>query len=260
MENKKWYDKTWFVVLLIILIFPIGLYALWMNKTINKGWKIGITILFGLIVASQFGKNSDAISEDVEVSENLVKDNGDDEINRQQEISDSIQQVRERTRDSLVNSISGNKRLRVVKDEFKPDYEFYYPVNAPKYTNVNWIYPYLGRTDDQVWMRFKIQYKADSWLFINKVSALVENANDEKEVIELYSGTGFERDNSGGEIWEYIDLEVNDLLYLKLLKLNSAKSVKIRYDGSQYYNDRNLTANEKRALSDIIEIYKEVRQ
>jgi hypothetical protein len=42
---KKWYDNTWLVILICIVFFPVGLYALWKNQSISKGWKIGITIV-----------------------------------------------------------------------------------------------------------------------------------------------------------------------------------------------------------------------
>ena len=63
MENtstqQKWYDKTWLVILLCVIFFPVGLYALWKNQPISKGWKIGVTIIIALIVISQLGKNND---------------------------------------------------------------------------------------------------------------------------------------------------------------------------------------------------------
>jgi hypothetical protein len=55
MENNNsnsiaWYEKTWLVVLLCVIFFPIGLYALWKNSSISKGWKIGVTIFIALVV------------------------------------------------------------------------------------------------------------------------------------------------------------------------------------------------------------------
>lgn len=55
MENnstpeKKWYDKTWLVVLLCLFFFPLGIYALWKNSSISKGWKIGLTVILILLV------------------------------------------------------------------------------------------------------------------------------------------------------------------------------------------------------------------
>lgn len=55
--QTKWYDKTWHVIVLCIFFFPVGLYALWKNATISKGWKIGVTVVIALIVLTQIGKD-----------------------------------------------------------------------------------------------------------------------------------------------------------------------------------------------------------
>lgn len=60
--QSKWYDKTWLVVVLCIFFFPVGLYALWKNASIAKGWKIGVTIFFALIVLVQLGKDKKGVS------------------------------------------------------------------------------------------------------------------------------------------------------------------------------------------------------
>lgn len=53
--QSKWYDKTWLVIVLCIIFFPVGLYALWKNQSIAKGWKIGITVVIALIVIASLG-------------------------------------------------------------------------------------------------------------------------------------------------------------------------------------------------------------
>jgi hypothetical protein len=55
--QSKWYDKTWLVIVLCIIFFPVGLYALWKNQSISKGWKIGVTVVIALIVLAQIGKD-----------------------------------------------------------------------------------------------------------------------------------------------------------------------------------------------------------
>lgn len=62
MENNNsnsnaWYEKTWLVVILCIIFFPVGLYALWKNSSISKGWKIGVTALISIIVLANLGSN-----------------------------------------------------------------------------------------------------------------------------------------------------------------------------------------------------------
>jgi len=39
----KWYDRTWLVVVLCIVFFPVGLYALWKSNTIGKTGKLAGT-------------------------------------------------------------------------------------------------------------------------------------------------------------------------------------------------------------------------
>lgn len=47
--NNKWYDNKAVVVILMILFFPVGLYALWKSNTISKNWKIGVSAVFGFL-------------------------------------------------------------------------------------------------------------------------------------------------------------------------------------------------------------------
>lgn len=58
-NSNAWYEKTWVVVILCILFFPVGLYALWKNSSIGKGWKIGVTAIIALIVIANIGGKED---------------------------------------------------------------------------------------------------------------------------------------------------------------------------------------------------------
>lgn len=52
--KKEWYDYTWVVVLTYLFIPPVGLYALWKNRFIDKNWRHGIialTVLLTIISA-----------------------------------------------------------------------------------------------------------------------------------------------------------------------------------------------------------------
>jgi TM2 domain-containing membrane protein YozV len=53
--KAEWYDKTWIVTLLCIFFFPVGLYALWQNRSIAQGWKVAVTILIASVVFFQLG-------------------------------------------------------------------------------------------------------------------------------------------------------------------------------------------------------------
>ncbi len=60
--TNAWYEKTWLVILLCILFFPVGIYALWKNTSITKGWKIGITAVIAFMVIVNIGGNGEKSS------------------------------------------------------------------------------------------------------------------------------------------------------------------------------------------------------
>lgn len=48
-SKKKWYQKTWGIVLMLVIFFPVGLFLLWKYTNLKKPLKILITALVGLI-------------------------------------------------------------------------------------------------------------------------------------------------------------------------------------------------------------------
>lgn len=49
----KWFNKTWLIVILLFVFFPIGIYALWKNESISKGWKIAVPVILVIILIAQ---------------------------------------------------------------------------------------------------------------------------------------------------------------------------------------------------------------
>lgn len=105
VTDAKWYDKKWLVVVLCLLFFPVGLYALWMSRTIGKGWKIGGTIVIGLLVFASLGgeKNTSA---NAEVDQSGIAP----ELTQAQK--DSVARVEQVLKDSLAKT----ERLRVIEE------------------------------------------------------------------------------------------------------------------------------------------------
>lgn len=87
-EQKKWYDKTWLVIVLCVLFFPVGLYALWRNSILKKGWKIAITILIGVIVAANLSGGSDEKNSCSKVDSEQIQNTStsESELNNKNEI------------------------------------------------------------------------------------------------------------------------------------------------------------------------------
>ena len=71
--QKKWYDNKFIVHLLLIIFFPVGLYALWKSNTIAKWWKITATVLISLIVIANLADDKDNLSNNRTPSSTEVK-------------------------------------------------------------------------------------------------------------------------------------------------------------------------------------------
>jgi hypothetical protein len=56
-QKSNWYNKTTIVILLCILFFPVGLYGLWKNQSISKGWKIGVTVIIAIFAIIGFSNS-----------------------------------------------------------------------------------------------------------------------------------------------------------------------------------------------------------
>lgn len=51
-NNKEWYEKTTIIALLLMFVFPLGLYLMWKYANWKKWIKIVISVFMGFIVVS----------------------------------------------------------------------------------------------------------------------------------------------------------------------------------------------------------------
>lgn len=67
----KFYQTTWFCILMLILFFPVGIYLMFQYKHFNNTARIIITIFICLLIIAGLGKNSDTVksNNDTEVSD-----------------------------------------------------------------------------------------------------------------------------------------------------------------------------------------------
>ncbi|MEG0134127.1 MAG: DUF4352 domain-containing protein [Clostridium sp.] len=57
MDKTKFYNTSWFMWLMLVIITPVGIFLLWRNEKINKGGKIALTIAFSVIFLAAVGMN-----------------------------------------------------------------------------------------------------------------------------------------------------------------------------------------------------------
>lgn len=249
--EKKWYDNKFITNLLLFIFFPVGLYALWKSRTIAKWWKITATVIIGLIIIinsgddqpSTTGENKSSNTETItSINENKIIDSL--KIIKDKKTKDSIALVKQKGIEKAKRIL---KTFKVKKDEFEGN-SFYRDPRTPYYADVNFIYPYIGEKNNNYWLRLKFQYTANDWLFINKGILLVDG--------DKFTITGkWERDNKSN-IWEWLDIAVGTSEEYILERIANSKSAKIRYEGTQYHNDRIITSKEKSIIKKTLDIYK----
>jgi flagellar motor protein MotB len=59
MESKKFYEKTWFLWVMLIFIAPVGIFLLWKYKRFNQPVRIVLTVIFALFFIGAVASNND---------------------------------------------------------------------------------------------------------------------------------------------------------------------------------------------------------
>jgi hypothetical protein len=164
--------------------------------------------------------------------------------------ADSIEQKNKKDRISFASK----KLSPLIKkcDEFKK-LCFYRHKNNSKFRNSNDFGIYISESENDYYLRLSIQYLSDDWLFVTSVQVKADTSVFEIPVED------FERDNDAGEIWEWSDTEVNSYLLSELESISQAKTVKIRFNGRQYYGERTLPPAKIKALKEVLSIYNSIK-
>ena len=179
------------------------------------------------------------------------------ELGKIVKIEDSIFKEKER-KDKL-------KAEKVTKDFRKKidDLEgitWYYDKTSPRYTNSNGFYLYIGDSGHKAsWLRLRIQYKGDNWLFISKYIIYVDGV--EYRTINPEYGD-VKRDNGYGGVWEWTDIllttyseeTIGDFSVLRAIF--RGKDVKVRFVGQKYVQTITITNEQKKAINNVLEAYK----
>lgn len=146
---------------------------------------------------------------------------------------------------------NATKKLRTKYDDIK-GITWYYDKGTPQYTNYNSFHLYMGKEKTgKPWLRFRIQYTADDWLFIQ--SYAIKTDNDSYTISTSYGEV--ETDHGSGDIWEWYDVPMNNRLYNIVKDVIKSKTVKLRHNGKQYYKDRTITEKEKQGLQNMLDAY-----
>ena len=174
------------------------------------------------------------------INENAVKDNI--VLEKYNSLAKQINEKKRRFDNAL-------KRMRIKYDDME-EITWYTDKSTTPYNNINSVHLYIGKkADGKPWLRFRIQFEDDDWLFINSYIFKTDDSNYE------YIPLSVKRDNNYGRIWEWSDQYVNKAVYEIVNAIVNSKSCKIRFKGDHYYKDRVITQEEKYAMRNVLDAY-----
>lgn len=110
---------------------------------------------------------------------------------------------------------------------------------------------YIGKNNSSVWLRLKMSYYGDDWIFFEKAYLSYEG-NTKTITFDRYREK--ETENNGGMVWEWIDINVDNDLLLYLRKFVNGNNPKMRLSG-KYSETRNLSAKEIKSMQEVLLAY-----
>lgn len=125
---------------------------------------------------------------------------------------------------------------------------WYRDKTSPAFNNRNAFHLYFGEQGSRVWLRWRVQYYDDDWLFIRSFTVYVDGVPHE------FSGS-FERDHGSGNIWEWYDTSPGGRELSMIRSVISSKETVVRFHGQKYRADRKVTAAQKKALQRVLDAY-----
>lgn len=148
------------------------------------------------------------------------------------------------------------KEKMAAVNKLKKEYDdvsgitWYYNPYFTHYNNINRTSVYIGKSGSSTWLRLKMSYEGESWIFFEQ-AFLSYDGNTREIYFDKYKDK--ESDNSV-RVWEWIDVPVDSSLEQFLKKMVDGKSAKMRLSG-KYTSTRDLTSIEKKAIKDVLLAY-----
>lgn len=124
------------------------------------------------------------------------------------------------------------------------------------YNNRNLTSLYIGHQGSTAWLRLKMSYQGDEWIFF-KQAYLSYDGNTKEIFFDEYRDK--KSDNSGGGVWEWIDVSVSDEVEAFLREFENSKNAKMRLSG-KYTRTRTLSLNERQGIKDVLNAYDLLKQ
>ncbi len=114
MEKQKLTQKTWFTVIMLIIIWPFGLYLMWKNKKFNKVARIIVSVVIVLIVFAQFeNKKEETVNT---VAEATTNEESKIEEVQKEEVKEEVKEEAKKEEEIEYTQISSTDLIASYKD------------------------------------------------------------------------------------------------------------------------------------------------
>jgi hypothetical protein len=119
------------------------------------------------------------------------------------------------------------------------------------YNETNRTSIYIGDNGSHEWLRLKMSYSGDDWIFFEEAYLSYEG-NTKQIYFDDYDDK--ETDNGSIGVWEWIDVSVSSGLEDYLREFSQSSQAKMRLSG-KYTETRNLTWEERQGIRDVLNGY-----
>lgn len=100
-------------------------------------------------------------------------------------------------------------------------------------------------------LRFQVQWEGSSWIFAEKLLIKADDTLYELGV----SYFDWKHENSGGKVWESLDVPISQTHPEIATALATAKTVKIRFEGKEYASDFVVPQKQREALARVYQAW-----
>lgn len=131
---------------------------------------------------------------------------------------------------------------------------WYEPSCMPTYTNTRcYVLPYIGERDGHYWLRCKVDYAANDWVFFTQIVVNIDGVK--RDTISFDYGDVTRDTAFGAKLSEVADF-APDNSQIQLLSdvANSQKTI-IRFQGSDYNYDFVVPDKDKQGIKDVLAAY-----
>ena len=146
------------------------------------------------------------------------------------------------------------KKFSYKKDEFQ-DIGFYSHKTWGKYWPNRKTLTSGVNSSGYAWLRSN--YSASDWIFHTSIYVLIDDKKLTSPIVETYNENNITK-HDGGRIWEVVTYDNTNIL--QEIAMNTDKTIKVRFNGTEFYDDITLSSKDKKALKDCYDLAKMIKE